>query len=158
MTLTPIQQVFAQVHSPTSLTFPETIALLLNLGVTRYHVDYISRTTTTYTPRPASKSAADSTSPSAATSTGQTPIATEQMAMPAPAVNPDTSWDAAALARAIRRVQGRQTVYAEFVRECVDAGVAGYIACLVGKRVLYYGLNGDVHVEWFPGAEPMGHK
>ncbi|EXJ70134.1 uncharacterized protein A1O5_07207 [Cladophialophora psammophila CBS 110553] len=158
MTLTTIQRVFAQVHSPTSLTFPETVASLLKLGVTRYHVDYIARTTTTYMPRPASNSASDSTSPSTATSTDQTPIATEQIAMPAPAVNADTAWDAAGLARAIRRVQGRETVYAEFARECVDAGVAGYIACLAGKRVLYYGLNGDVHIEWFPGAEPRGHK
>jgi hypothetical protein len=24
----------------------------------------------------------------------------------------------------------------------------------VGKRVLYFGRNGEQHVEWFPGAKP----
>ncbi|KIX94154.1 uncharacterized protein Z520_10180 [Fonsecaea multimorphosa CBS 102226] len=144
-TLTPVQAVFARVHSPTSLTFPEVVASLLKLGVTRYHVDYISRTTTTYTPKKATSS------------TDAETISTEQIAIPAPSaagVKPSTAWDAAALTRALRRVQAGETVYAEFAREVVDAGVTGYFAFLEGKRVLYYGLNGDVYVEWFPGAGP----
>ncbi|KIW29447.1 uncharacterized protein PV07_05261 [Cladophialophora immunda] len=149
-TLTPIQGVFAKVHSASGLTFPETVASLLKLGVTRYHVDYVARTTTTYTPR-STPTSADDNAPT-------TTIETEHVAIPAPAVTPGTAWDQAGLARAIRRVQARETVYAEFARECVDAGVAGYLAFLAGKRVLYYGLDGDVHVEWFPGARPKDQE
>jgi len=34
------------------------------------------------------------------------------------------------------------------------AGVQGCFAFLRGKRVTYFGRQGDQHTEWFPGAEP----
>jgi len=40
------------------------------------------------------------------------------------------------------------------LRKSLRAGVQGYYAFLLGKRVTYLGRNGDQHVEWFPGAEP----
>ncbi|OAP61480.1 hypothetical protein AYL99_03683 [Fonsecaea erecta] len=157
-TLTPVQAVFAKVHHSTpGLTFPKTVAALLQLGVTRYHVDYSAHTTTTYAPRKSTSATATATDTDADTPS----IETEQIAIPAPSAGlfkPDTPWDAAALTRAIRRVQRGETVYAEFARECVDAGVAGYFAFLTGRRVLYYGRDGDVHVEWFPGAGPTVHQ
>ncbi|KAF2267166.1 hypothetical protein CC78DRAFT_614330 [Lojkania enalia] len=46
---TSLQQIWAQVHSPRGLYFPKTVATLLNLGISRYRIDYVTRTITTYT-------------------------------------------------------------------------------------------------------------
>ncbi|KAH0840438.1 hypothetical protein AYO21_03074 [Fonsecaea monophora] len=153
-TSTPVQRVFAQVHSSSGLRFPETVAALLALGVTRYHVDYVAGTTTTYAPTSAAKRTTGS-------SQLENAIAheTEVIATPTPlhTTTPSmvfSAWNAPALALAIARIQANKTTYAEFSRECIAAGVAGYMAFLAGKRVLYYGCDGDVHVEWFPGVGP----
>jgi hypothetical protein len=34
----------------------------------------------------------------------------------------------------------------------MEAGVQGYFAFLRGKRVTYFGRQGDQHTEWFPGS------
>jgi uncharacterized protein YbcV (DUF1398 family) len=44
--------------------------------------------------------------------------------------------------------------YREFTRRAMEAGVQGYCAFLRGKRVTYFGRQGDQHTEWFPGAGP----
>lgn len=36
----------------------------------------------------------------------------------------------------------------------MEAGVQGYFAFLRGKRVTYFGRQGDQHTEWFPGSAP----
>ena len=77
-TLTPIAKIFARVHSP-GLAFPDTVAALLALGVTRYQVDYASSLATAYSPSTASAS-----------------ITAEQIPIPAPHVKPATSWNHAA--------------------------------------------------------------
>ena len=136
-TLTPVAKVFAQVHSP-GLPFPKTVAALLALSVTRYHVDYASALVTTYS----------STTPSKT-------ITTEQVHSPSPKVKSGTPWSQDGIVNAIKRVQSGQTAtYEEFSGEIIDAGGAGYIAFLTGQCVLYYGHEGDMHVEWFPGAGP----
>lgn len=127
----PIQRVFAQVHSTKGLAFPNTVAALVALGVTRYHVDYTGQCVTAYT---------------------QSPGQVERMPFPAPIVQPEATWHTDGVARALRRVQTGETKYDEFAQECVDAGVCGYFAFLTGKNVLYYGSQGQVHVERFPGT------
>jgi hypothetical protein len=42
----------------------------------------------------------------------------------------------------------------QFTRRAMAGGVQGYIAFLRGRRVMYWGRNGEQHVEWFPGAKP----
>ena len=46
--------------------------------------------------------------------------------------------------------------YRDFTQRAMEAGVQGYFAFLRGKRVTYFGRQGDQHVEWFPGAAPVG--
>jgi len=143
--LTAIQKVFAQVHSPSGFTFPQTVAALLALGVTRYHIDYTARTATAYKPN-------DGTD-------GNTQIETDVSAIPAPTVVPGTAWRQEGVVAAIRRIQSDKAMtYAQFAQECVDSGVVGYLAFLTGKQVLYYSADGDVHVEWFPGAGPQAQQ
>ena len=128
-----IQRVFTQVHSAQGLPFPNTVAALLALGVTRYHVDYSGQCVTTYT---------------------QSPGQVERVSFPAPTVQSDARWHADGVVQAVRRVQAGKTTYHEFSQECVDAGVCGYFAFLTGKNVMYYGSQGDVHVEHFPTTAP----
>ncbi|KEF63675.1 uncharacterized protein A1O9_01653 [Exophiala aquamarina CBS 119918] len=136
---TAIQKIFAQVHSASGLAFPNTVSALLTLGVTRYHIDYTAGTATTY---------------KAKTSGESQEVEIEQVNIPSPAMSPRTSWSKDGVVKAIRRVQAGETKYAAFAQECADSGVTGYLAFLSGKNVLYYGSEGDVHVEWFPGAGP----
>lgn len=144
--VTPIQKVFAQVHSPRGMAFPQVVAALVALGVTRYHIDYVASTATTYKP-------ASTGSSTSAANEAEMEVEVESLKIPSPAVSANM-WNQAGLANAIRRVQNRETTYGEFAQQCVDAGVVGYLAFLTGKRVLYYGSRGDMHVEWFPGAGP----
>ncbi|ETI24511.1 hypothetical protein G647_03880 [Cladophialophora carrionii CBS 160.54] len=147
-TLTPVAKIFAQVHSPRGLRFPETVASLLALGVTRYHVDYTSSLITAYS--------------ASNTSSRPRTITTEQITFVGPThsgpnidVNPNATWDPTGVKTAIKRIQtGESSTYADFSSEITAAGVVGYFAFLEGKRVVYYGPEGEVHVEWFPGDGP----
>jgi uncharacterized protein YbcV (DUF1398 family) len=54
---------------------------------------------------------------------------------------------------AIRGAQTDTIRYPEFVRRATEAGVIGYWAFLTGKKVIYFGRKGEMHVEEFPGAK-----
>lgn len=136
---TAIQQVFARVHSPEGLTFPQTVAALLDLGVTRHHVDYAASIATAYK--------TDSTTHKFEIDVAHVPV---------PEVHPATKWNGAGLVEAINLVQRGESTYAELSQLCVDASVTGYLAFLTGKRVVYYGSQGEMQVEWFPVAGPRG--
>jgi uncharacterized protein YbcV (DUF1398 family) len=41
--------------------------------------------------------------------------------------------------------------YPEFVRRSRAAGVIGYWAFLTGRKVIYFGRQGEQHIENFPG-------
>jgi uncharacterized protein YbcV (DUF1398 family) len=132
-----IQKIFAQVHSASGLTFPNTVSALNALGVARYHVDYTAGTATTYKSSPQDNG-----------------VEVEQVSITSPVMSSRTPWSKDGVVMAIRRVQAGQTKYKEFSQECVDSGNTGYLAFLVGKNVLYYGPDGDFHIEWFPGSGP----
>ncbi|MBK7931580.1 MAG: DUF1398 family protein [Bryobacterales bacterium] len=51
---------------------------------------------------------------------------------------------------AIRAAQADQIRFPEFVRRAKAAGVAGYWAFLTGRKVVYFGRRGEMHVEEFP--------
>ena len=59
-----------------------------------------------------------------------------------------------AVIAAIRAAQRDEIRYPEFMRRAAAAGVVAYWAMLTGKQVIYFGRQGDIHVEWFPGAQP----
>ena len=65
-----------------------------------------------------------------------------------------SSLDKTALRAAILDSQQNGQKFKDFSRRAVEAGVVGYVAFLSGKRVAYFGRQGDQHVEWFPGAKP----
>lgn len=136
-TASSIQAILNKVHSPAGFPFPQTVAAFLALGVTRYHVDYADGHVTSY--RPAH---------------GDQPAEVHRTEIPTIDVPTNVQWNAGGVVDTIRRVQAGKINYLAFSRECVDSGVIGYFAFLTGKKVVYYSAEGDVHVEWFPGAGP----
>ncbi len=54
-TIRAIHNIWKSVHSSTGMNFPATVAALSKLHVTRYQVDYVGRTTTSYIRDPSSE-------------------------------------------------------------------------------------------------------
>jgi uncharacterized protein YbcV (DUF1398 family) len=115
------------------MSFPEVVGQLLAAGVEYYHVDYVGLRKTFY---------------SADGDAVVTSINYEGL----PSVAGD--FDVAALRVDIRDSQLNGQNYRDFTRRAMTAGVQGYFAFLRGKRVTYFGRQGDQHTEWFPGSEP----
>ena len=69
-----------------------------------------------------------------------------------PSISED--FDVAALKAAILDSQQHGQKFRVFCGRSMQAGVQGYMAYLRGKRVSYFGRQGDQHTEWFPGAGP----
>lgn len=115
-------------------SFPQIVAMLMEAGVESYHVDYLAL----------QKSFHDGTG-----GVFTTPLSYEAL----PAVAED--FDAPALRANILDSQQKNQHYRDFSIRAMQAGVQGYIAFLRGRRVTYYGRQGDQHTEWFPGAKPQ---
>ncbi|MFO1477874.1 MAG: DUF1398 domain-containing protein [Verrucomicrobiota bacterium] len=116
-----------------TMSFPEVVGQLLAAGVEYYHVDYVGKRKTFY---------------SAEGEVVVTPLDFEGLPLVAP------EFDVAALRADILDSQRNGQKYRDFTRRAMEAGTQGYFAFLRGKRVTYFGRQGDQHTEWFPGAEP----
>jgi len=55
---------------------------------------------------------------------------------------------------AIRGAQSDTIRYPEFMKQAAAAGVIAYWAFLTGKKVIYFGRQGEMHIEEFPRAKP----
>lgn len=116
-----------------TIGFADVVRQLLAAGVEYYHVDYVGLTTRFY---------------GANGDCMTTPITFEGL----PGVAAD--FDLVALKADILDSQRHGQPYRDFTRRAMTAGAQGYFAFLRGKRVTYFGRQGDQHTEWFPGAEP----
>lgn len=116
-----------------TLSFPEVVGQLLAAGVEYYQVDYVGLRQTFYG------------------GDGEMVVS----AIPyegLPRVAAD--FDPVALRADIVDSQRNHQSYRDFTRRAMAAGTQGYVAFLRGKRVTYFGRQGDQHTEWFPGAQP----
>lgn len=116
-----------------TISFPEVVHQLLTAGVECYHVDYAGLCKTFY--------GADGDM------VGR-PIPFEGL----PSIAPDFSVEA--LRANILDSQQHGQKFRDFSRRAMASGVQGYFAFLRGKRVTYWGRQGDQHIEWFPGTAP----
>jgi uncharacterized protein YbcV (DUF1398 family) len=112
------------------MIFPEVVARLSAAGVERYHADYVRQETTYYTPDGRSHVVPAGHSPE--------PIA--------------DGFSAAGVEAAIDASQRGEINYPEFLRRTFAAGCVGYFVQIAGRRALYFGRLGEVHVEPFPNA------
>ncbi|HEX4131529.1 MAG TPA: DUF1398 family protein [Pirellulales bacterium] len=116
-----------------TMPFPEIVAKLIAAGVEYYQVDYVGRI----------KQFHDGSGAYVSTA-----ITYENL----PTVASELDIDA--LRANIRDSQLNNQPYRDFTIRAMDAGVQAYYAFLRGRRVTYFGRNGDQHTEWFPGAGP----
>jgi uncharacterized protein YbcV (DUF1398 family) len=110
------------------LAFPEIVARLAAQGVERYHVDYSRQEITYYLPD------GDSLSVPA----------------PHPAHAAATVFSPSGVEAAVRQSQRNEHSYIDFIRKTMDAGCVGYFVQITGRRAIYFGRNGESHVEHFP--------
>lgn len=121
----------AQGSLSATLTFPEIVGRLAAVGVERYHADYSRQETTYYL------------------SSGESHV----VALPHPPTDTGIEFTAKAVAEAIRQSQANEHTYLDFVRKTMVAGCVGYFVQIAGQRAIYFGRNGESHVELFPGAK-----
>jgi uncharacterized protein YbcV (DUF1398 family) len=111
-------------------TFPEILATLGKEGVESYHVDFQRNEYRYYA------------------KSGE-PFVTE-VALVHDGVVADFS--AEKLESINKKVQSGQAAYPDFVREGTAAGCAYYIVYLNGKKVRYFGRDGEEYIQYFPGS------
>ena len=112
-------------------TFPHIIGQLMGVGVERYHADLCRGEKTYFLP------------------SGESHV-TPCLRI---AGEPAAAFSAEQVGAAIRASQAQQIRYREFCRRVMAAGCVGYIVSLAGRRAVYYGRTGDLHVEHFPPAK-----
>lgn len=111
-------------------TFPEVVGRLHAIGVERYHADLSRGENTFYLP-----------------SGDSHVVTTEHAPGPIAAV-----FSAANVEAAVRAAQRGEVVYTEFLQRIAQAGCVGYFVQIAGRRALYFGRGGEVHLEPFPSA------
>ena len=112
------------------MTFPQIVGKLAAIGVERYHADYSRQEITYYL----------GTGESHVVPCPHDPHATGE-AFSAPAVE-----------AAVRQSQRNEHTYPNFIRKTMAAGCVGYFVQITGRRAIYFGRNGESHVELFPPA------
>ncbi|MGC4007047.1 MAG: DUF1398 family protein [Pirellulales bacterium] len=124
-----LDQCVADSHSGVA-AFSEIVGRLIALGVERYHVDYSRGETTFYLPD------------------GDSHV------VPSPHEPQPTrsAFDAAAVQAAVQQSQRNEHGYPDFVRKTMAAGCVGYFVQITGRRAIYFGRDGEIHVELFPPA------
>jgi uncharacterized protein YbcV (DUF1398 family) len=119
-----------------SITFPEVIRKLMEVGIERYHADLYRREKTYYAANGDSHVELES---------GLDPKSFNANAVAA-TLNHD------GVKEALRQIQHKEISYQQFLRGILSAPIANYWVNFAGKRAIYVARNGDECVEWFPGA------
>lgn len=125
-----IKEVIALTHEG-KITFPQVVGILTSEGIESYHVDYIRSENSYYL------------------SNGESHIEAVPHKFPTPAKD----FSADKVKASIKRIQAGEIDYNTFSDEVIQAGCVYYIACLSGKRVIYIGREGDMHIEYFPSKK-----
>jgi uncharacterized protein YbcV (DUF1398 family) len=114
-----------------TLTFPQVIGMLMEVGVERYYADLCRRSRTYYMPD------------------GESYVIGARGHETVPAAD----FDPECVIAALRAIQAKSMGYSEFCEQILAAGCVGYIVTLAGRRAIYLGRKGEVYVELFPGAK-----
>lgn len=113
-----------------AITFPEILATLQKEGVESYHVDFLRNEYRYY-----AKNGESFVTDVALVHDGVAPV-----------------FSAEKLENINKRVQSGQAWYPDFVKEGAAAGCAYYIVYLYGRKVRYFGRDGDQYIQYFPGS------
>lgn len=110
--------------------FGELVARLMKAGIERYHADYSRMENTYYTPDGGS--------------------CVEPIEHDAASIG--EKFSAPQVEVAVRQAQRGEIKHPQFTRQALAAGCVGYFVQITGKCVQYFGRNGEIHTERFPGA------
>lgn len=113
------------------ISFGEVVARLMKVGFERYHADYSRMETTYYT--------VEGTSCVVPMALSHGPIAVE--------------FSATQVQSSVRQSQRGEIKYAQFTEQAMGAGCVGYFVQMTGGCVQYFGRNGEIHTERFPGRQ-----
>ena len=111
-----------------AIAFPQVVAGLVAEGLESYHVDLVRGESRYYTPA------------------GESHV----QDLPAKYATAATNFSAASVEAAVRKSQAGKIKDREFIDQILQAGCVYYVTYLKGKRVTYFGRNGDFHTEHFP--------
>ena len=111
-----------------SMAFPNVVSKLAAIGCEQYHADLRRQEKTYYVPD------------------GESHV--EPLPPASRSIAPTFSADG--IVDALRAIQAGQISYVEFLGRIVAAGCVGYLVYVAGRRAIYLGRNGDMHVEHFP--------
>jgi uncharacterized protein YbcV (DUF1398 family) len=109
-------------------TFPQVLEKLAGVGIEGYLCDLRHATKTYYMP--------DGDNVVVSGHTANTSISER--------------FDAMRISAAVRQSQRNEHTYRDFCRKIAEAGCAGYIVTLLGRRAVYFGRDGEVYTEHFP--------
>jgi uncharacterized protein YbcV (DUF1398 family) len=112
------------------MTFAQIVARLGEFGIERYHADYSRHEKTFYLAR------------------GESLVVT----IPRGDFPTAIEFTASSVEAAVRQSQRGEHTCTDFIRKTMAAGCVGYFVQISGRRALYFGRNGEVHTEWFPGT------
>ncbi|MEW6056577.1 MAG: DUF1398 family protein [Bdellovibrionota bacterium] len=113
------------------ITFPEILSILAKEGVESYHVDFLRNECRYYSKDGGSLALS--------------------VSFEHDGVAPDFSQEN--LESINQRVQAGLATFADFVKEGCAAGCAYYIVYINGRKVRYFGRNGDEHIQHFPNPK-----
>jgi uncharacterized protein YbcV (DUF1398 family) len=110
------------------ISFAAVVGRLMGIGLERYHADYSRHESTYYMP--------DGESLVVPVNHPVEPIAKQ--------------FSAKGVEAAVRASQHGEIFYPEFLKRTMAAGCIGYFVQITGRQVIYFGRNGEQHVERFP--------
>jgi uncharacterized protein YbcV (DUF1398 family) len=113
-----------------SMSFPEVVMKMREVGVERYHNDLSRAERTHYQPN------------------GESEVVPVLKLKGEPA----KTFSVEDIRDALAAIQAQQITYPEFCERIAAAGCVEYIASIAGRRVTYLGRSGDAYVEHFPAA------
>lgn len=111
-----------------TMKFPTVIQLLMENGVEAYHVDLVRNEKTFYMPNGDSHK--------------------EKFNIPKFEIAKEFSSEK--VKATIKESQASKITYIEFLESITKAGSNYYIVYLNGRKAIYFGRNGDLHIENFP--------
>ncbi len=114
-----------------TMIFPQIVRLLVEEGIESYHVDIILNENRYYK------------------ACGESHVEKVELQHE----NPANEFSPEKVAASIKKVQAGQSNYKLFIKEITEAGCVYYIAYLAGKRVIYFGRKGEMHIELFPAQK-----
>ncbi len=110
------------------MSFPDVVQALAKEGVESYQVDLVQNLKSFYLP------------------SGE--VVTERFSFEGPAIAEEFSQEK--IIEAIRSIQAKKITYLEFLNLIMLAGCNIYTVYISGRKAIYFGRKGDLHVEEFP--------